>query len=58
MPQISLIIPVYNTEAYLAKCLTSALAQTFTDIEVICVDSSSTAVPPPCCKTLPPKTRA
>lgn len=42
MPQISLIIPVYNTEAYLAKCLTSALAQTFTDIEVICVDSSST----------------
>lgn len=42
MPQISLIIPVYNTEAYLSKCLGSALSQTFADIEVICVDSSST----------------
>ncbi len=42
MPQISVIIPVYNVEAYLEKCVRSVLAQTFSDIEVICVDNNST----------------
>ena len=41
-PQISLLIPVYNVEAYLAECLDSALTQTFTDIEIICIDDGST----------------
>lgn len=42
MPKISIIIPVYNTEDYLVQCLDSTLAQTLTDIEVICVDDHST----------------
>ncbi|GEM_PF-204277 len=41
-PKISIIIPVYNVEKYLAKCLDSVLAQTFGDFEVLCVDHSST----------------
>ena len=41
-PQVSIIIPTYNTEAYIAKAIDSALNQTFTNIEVIVVES-----PPP-----------
>lgn len=40
-PKISVIIPVYNTEKYLAECLDSILNQTFSDIEVICIDDKS-----------------
>lgn len=40
-PKISIIIPVYNVEAYLPKCLDSVLSQTFTDFEVICVNDGS-----------------
>lgn len=39
---ISVIVPVYNVETYLGKCLDSILAQTFTDFELICVDDGST----------------
>lgn len=35
---ISIIIPVYNTEAYLPACLDSILSQRFTDFEVLLVD--------------------
>ena len=41
MPQVSVIIPVYKTEAYLRKCLDSVLAQTLQDLEVILVDEGS-----------------
>lgn len=41
-PRISVIVPVHNTEKYLAKCLDSILAQTENDIEVICVNDGST----------------
>lgn len=40
--EISLLIPVYNVEDYLEKCLDSIIAQTFSDFEVICVDDGST----------------
>lgn len=39
---ISVIIPVYNTEKYLHKCISSAINQTFKNIEVIIVDDGST----------------
>lgn len=39
---ISVIIPVYNTEKYLDKCLSSTVNQTFKDIEIIIVDDGST----------------
>ena len=41
-PNISIIIPVYNVETYLADCLDSILAQTFESFEVILVDDGST----------------
>lgn len=40
--RFSILIPVYNVENYLARCLESVLAQTYTDYEVILVDDGST----------------
>ena len=42
MTKLSIIVPVYNVEQYLPACLNSILAQTLTDIEIICVDDGST----------------
>ena len=39
---ISVIVPIYNTEQYLEKCLESIRAQTYSDIEVIMIDDGST----------------
>jgi glycosyltransferase involved in cell wall biosynthesis len=39
---ITIIIPVYNTEAYLKECIDSVLNQSFQDFELICVDDEST----------------
>ena len=41
-PVLSVIIPVYNTEKYLIKCLDSVINQTFKNLEVICVNDGST----------------
>jgi glycosyltransferase involved in cell wall biosynthesis len=41
-PEISIIIPVYNTEHYLPRCIDSVISQTFSDYECIIVDDGST----------------
>lgn len=38
---ISIVIPIYNAERFLPKCLDSILDQTYTNLEVICVNDSS-----------------
>ena len=41
-PGISVIIPIYNAEPYLYRCLRMLQRQTFHNIEIICVDDCST----------------
>ena len=42
MSKISVIVPVYNTENHLPRCLDSLLGQTFTDFELLLIDDGST----------------
>ena len=42
MPLISIIVPVYNVEAYLPQCIDSIRRQTFRDFEIVCVLDGST----------------
>ncbi len=42
MPKFSIIIPVYNVENYIGRCLDSVFCQTYKDYEVIVVDDGST----------------
>lgn len=41
-PEISVLVPIYNVERYLAQCLESIQRQTFADFEVICINDGST----------------
>lgn len=41
MTKLSIIVPVYNVEKYLPKCLESLIKQTLKDIEIICVNDGS-----------------
>ena len=41
-PKISVIVPVYNVEKYLPRCIDSILSQTFTDFELLLIDDGST----------------
>ena len=40
--KVSVIIPCYNVEQYVTRCINSALEQIYQDIEIICVDNNST----------------
>lgn len=42
MPRLSIIVPIYNVEKYLSRCIESILNQTFKDFELILVNDSST----------------
>ena len=42
LPKISVIIPFYNVEKYFAECLDSVLSQSYSNLEVICVDDNGT----------------
>ncbi len=41
-PFISILVPVYNTELYLGRCIDSILCQSFTDFELLLIDDGST----------------
>jgi len=49
MPKVSVIIPIYNAEKYLAECVDSILAQSWQDLECILVDDGSTDSSPAIC---------
>ena len=53
--KVSIIIPVYNVEAYLEECLDSVVNQTFQDMEIILVDDGSTDRSPEILKTFAEK---
>ena len=38
MDKISVIIPIYNVEKYIAECLESVINQTYSNLEIICID--------------------
>ena len=42
MAKVSVIVPVYNVENYIRRCLNSLVNQTLEDIEIIIVDDGST----------------
>ena len=42
MLKVSVIVPVYNVEKYLERCLDSLVSQTLEDIEIICINDGST----------------
>lgn len=42
LPKISIIVPVYNVENYVSKCIESIINQTYKDVEIIIVNDGST----------------
>ena len=49
MPIVSIIVPVYNAEAFLPRCIESLLCQSFTDFEVLLIDDGSSDQSPLLC---------
>ena len=41
-PLVSVIVPVYNVEKYVAKCLDSIVNQTYQNLEILVIDDGST----------------
>ena len=46
LPKISILVPVYNVEKYLAECMNSIIGQTLKDLEIICIDDGSADASP------------
>ena len=42
VPCITIIVPVYNVEKYLRRCLDSIIGQTYQNLEILCIDDGST----------------
>ena len=40
--KVSIIVPVFNSEKYLTDCLESIINQTYTNLEIICINDCST----------------
>jgi glycosyltransferase involved in cell wall biosynthesis len=40
-PRVTIVVPIYNAERTLAKCLDSIMSQSLTDIEILCIDDCS-----------------
>lgn len=57
MPEITVIVTVHNAEKYLRECLDSVTAQTFSDIEILCMDGGSTDTSPQILKEYAKKDR-
>ena len=55
MKLISVIVPVYNTEKYIEKCVMSILNQTYKNLEIILIDDGSTDNSPQICDSLAEK---
>lgn len=52
MPDISIIIPVYNAEHYIERCISSILVQSFKDFEILLINDGSTDKSPEICDIL------
>lgn len=48
-PKVSIIVPVYNVEKYLDRCMQSLLGQTLKELEIILVDDGSPDNSPALC---------
>ena len=42
MKKVSIIVPIYNVESYLRKCLDSIINQSYSNLEIILIDDGST----------------
>ena len=49
IPSLSVIVPVYNTEKYLRRCVDSILSQSYVDFELLLIDDGSTDASPAIC---------
>ena len=52
MKKVSIIIPVYNVEGYLIKCIQSIVKQTYSNIEIILINDGSTDESGSICKKM------
>ena len=41
LKRVTIIVPVYNVEKYLSKCVESILAQTYTELQILLIDDGS-----------------